>query len=106
MTDATTDLQGRPYAKLSNLQPGDIIIVDDSFADTDCKLKKWSEHKVKQLPPTEQEDYDGDLMLYISCAAGRHMLDGQLTNDGDTLIGIYRKEDYIAHELGQEGEDQ
>lgn len=97
----THDLQNRPYARLSQLKPGSTIIVDDGFSEAngyDCHLEPWSEHRVKQLPKG-QEQYPGDRMLYISCAEGRHMLDGQLQGKSsdplDYLIGIYHKEDFV-----------
>ncbi len=88
-----TDKQGRPYARLSTLKPGDKIIVDDGFAHTKCAMAAWSQHPVKQMPAGKQQ-YPGDRMLYISCSQGRHMLDGQLMSDNDSLVGIYRLEDF------------
>jgi hypothetical protein len=91
----THDLQGRLYARLSQLKPGDIVVVDGDFKG--CFLP-FSELPVVQLA-------DGKLALYHNvpncgaCGGGLdedcpHSLDGQLADDDDTLIGIYRKEDF------------
>lgn len=86
-----TDIDGRPYAKLSQLQVGSKVIVD---ADFEGCFVPWSELEVVK-------DLDGDLALIHNapeCGAcgGNpndedcfHTLDGQLGDDDDTLIGIY-----------------
>lgn len=66
------DNVGRAYAKLSELRAGSNVIVDDSFT---C-MKPWSKHVVRADKS-------------IDCDCGRHGLDGQLQDDGDTLIGVY-----------------
>lgn len=76
----THDIQNRPYARLSQLKPGDIVIVDDGFT---C-MTAWSEKEIRT----------GDCGLYIECEKGIHTIDGQLDIDGAALIGIYRKEDF------------
>lgn len=69
------DLQGRAYAKLSNLKAGDTVITDGSFTCLAegvmcCVFGEGSER-------------------HLLCADGEHLLDGHLAEDGDTLIGFY-----------------
>lgn len=83
-----TDLNGREYARLSQLAAGDLIQVDGDF---DC-LIPWSTLTVV--------DSDGDLAVIHNtpeCGACGgteadcpHTLDGQLMDDGDSLVGIYK----------------
>jgi hypothetical protein len=68
------DIQGRQYARLSDLKEGDIVQVDSSFT---C-LVPWNEYKVHT---------DISSQLYIRCKMGRHYLDGQL--EDEFLIGVY-----------------
>lgn len=65
------DAYGTEYARLCNLQVGDIIRVDDGFS---C-MKKWSLKEVKS---------DKLGFLYIECKKGNHYL-----TDEDYQIGIY-----------------
>ena len=76
MSDKSKDLNGRPYAKLSETKLGDVLIADSGFT---CILN-GAECQVMQ-------DDDG---LYVPCQEGRHYLDGQ-TDDGEILVGLYRK---------------
>lgn len=76
MTNVTTDITGRPYAKLSELKPGDQLEADDGFT---C-LRDGDRMTVTK-------DHDGS--LYVPCADGGHNLDGQ-ADDGEHLIGLYR----------------
>src|SRR4051812_38867145 len=90
-----TDIDGIPYAKLSQLKPGNKVIPDGDF---DCLLA-WQ--------PLTVVDFEGELSVIHNtetCGAcgGEneicpHGLDGQLQDDGDTLIGIYHEEDYNKH---------
>lgn len=75
---ATHDLQGRAYAKLSELKAGDYIQTDGDFT---CR-HPWALGMVH---------VDDDGCLYITCDKGDHWLDGQLDDDGDTLVGVYKK---------------
>lgn len=77
----THDLQGRLYAKLSELKPGDRIVTDGDFT---CR-EPWSEATVK-----ERENGD----LFVDCQEGGHKLDSHLEEDQDTLLGIYRAKDF------------
>jgi hypothetical protein len=72
---STHDLNGRAYAKLSGVTPGDRVEVDGGFS---C-MPDGSVHTI--------HCDDGD--LYVECGCGRHSLDGQIGDDGDTLIGLY-----------------
>lgn len=80
------DKQGRVYANMNDLNPGDTVTVDGGF----CCLAPWSQHTVEQ-------DEDG---LFVRCAgpdgeypAGseKHYLDGQLSHgrNKQALVGIY-----------------
>jgi len=77
MPDRIADINGRPYAKLSELVPGDQLEADSGFT---C-LKDGERVKVIK-------DHDGS--LFIPCADGGHHLDGQADDDGEHLIGLYR----------------
>lgn len=76
MTTRTHSIQGRPYIQISELQEGDKIEVDDGF---DCAKPNTSHFVFK--------DEEG---FYIKCSRGKHLLDGQLEDDGDTLIGVFK----------------
>ena len=87
------DKQGRPYALVSKVKVGDILIVDDDFTCMD----EWSEHEVLadgRAPP----------QLYVKCSSGAHYLNGQMASDQedfasdadhDYYIGMYLKEDFV-----------
>lgn len=75
MTQATADTTGRAYAKLSQVQPGDVLESDGGFT---C-MKEGARQKVVK-------DHDGS--LFLPCDCGGHALAGQ-TDDGETLIGLY-----------------
>ena len=69
----THDKQGRPWAKLSELKPGDTIELDAGFS---CA----------HLGPREiVKDARG---FYFICAQGSHYLDGQ-ADDGEHCVGVY-----------------
>lgn len=74
---STADIQGRPYAKLSELKEGDAIELDGGFT---CQRK--GVHFV-------HKDERGQ--LYFNCIDGRHSLEGQ-ADDGEHCVGIYRTE--------------
>jgi len=88
-TTRTHDTSGRPYARLSALKPGDLVIVDDGFT---C-MKRWSERAVVE----EADLADGVRWLGVRCRSGIHLFIGQLQADGDTLIGVYQKDEFDAH---------
>ena len=69
------DKNGKPYAKLSDLKEGDVVIPDGGF---DC-MAKGDHRKIIA---------DGD-RLYVNCGKGQHFLDGQDDGDG-YLVGLYR----------------
>jgi hypothetical protein len=69
------DLQGREYAKLSDLKAGDVIEIDGDFT-----CAKAGRHILKYHTKG----------LYFDCDRGTHFIDGQLSGDvEDYLIGIY-----------------
>ena len=71
----TTDRQGRPWAKLSELKVGDIVELDGGFT---CQ-----EAGVATVHSDEDEK------LYFICGDGRHYLSGQ-ADDGEHCVGVYR----------------
>jgi hypothetical protein len=87
---STHSTDGRPWAKLSELKPGDVLIADGDF---DC-VTAGEECEVKA---------DEGGALYVDCAGpigpeepqqepGKHLLDGQLSDvDGDSLVGFWLK---------------
>lgn len=74
--DRTTDIDGRAYAKLSAVKPGDHLQCDGGFT---C-LKDGAIRMVKRHVVGRD--------LYIDCADGGHTLDGQ-ADDGEHLVGLY-----------------
>ena len=71
------DLQGRTYAKRSELKPGDKVQVDGDFTCMD----EGSIFEVKRR---------ADGQLYIDCKSeSGHNLIGPLADDHDSLVGIY-----------------
>lgn len=73
--DLTTDISGKPWAKLSELKPGSILIPDDGFT---CM-------KAGQ-PVAVARDSNGE--LFVPCRGGGHTLCGQ-ADDGEHLVGLY-----------------
>lgn len=73
----THDLHGRPYLTAAEATPGMVVQVDDGFT---C-IGKWQDREI-------QKDADG---LWIKCRSGRHYMDGQLSDDGKTYVGVYRR---------------
>lgn len=76
MTDKTTDIAGKPYAKLSELKVGDVLAADGGFT---C-LKDGARRTVKRNVISRE--------LYIDCADHGHTLCGQ-ADDGEHLVGLY-----------------
>lgn len=94
----THDIHNRPYVKLSQLKPNDLVIVDGNFT---C-IKPWSTRVVKSWI----DKNTNITRLYIRCCGDtgiisdrpnkQHFLDGQVDGkDYDTLIGVYLKKDFI-----------
>lgn len=69
------DLSGREYAKLSELKAGAIVEIDEGFTCCGGGHTHLYENANKEL--------------FFYCEEGLHMLDGQLAEDGDHLVGIY-----------------
>lgn len=69
------DASHRPYAKLSELKPGDEIELDDDFT---CHKRGIVTIKART-----------DGVLYFNCDEGEHRLDGQ-ADDGEHCIGVYK----------------
>ena len=68
------DRDGREYAKLTHLKNGDFIELDSGFT---CH------------PPGIVLVRIEAGRLYFDCDKHKHYLDGQLADDGDSLVGIY-----------------
>jgi hypothetical protein len=66
------DVNGREYAKLSDLKEGDIVELDRDFSCMSGIV----------------EIFHSDDGLYFVCIYGRHYLIGQMEADG-SLTGIY-----------------
>ncbi|MDR3513746.1 MAG: hypothetical protein P4L73_19085 [Caulobacteraceae bacterium] len=73
---AEADIDGRAYARLDDLQPGDTLIPDGGF---DC-LAEGQPRRVWRRESGE---------LCIDCRSGVHVLAGQDDGDG-FLVGLYR----------------
>ena len=81
------DMNGRPYARLGECEPGNVLIADGGFVsdkgdkEIHC-IRSGRECKVFRDDKSE---------LYVRCAHGRHYLEGQLRLDqgSDELIGFY-----------------
>ena len=76
---STHSKDGRPWAKLSELEPRDKIIADGGF---DC----IAENAVLEVKVNTSGE------LYVDCKShGGHALDGQLSEDNnDSLVGFWR----------------
>lgn len=71
------DIQGREYAKYSQLKAGDKLECDSGFT---C-LKEGQVIYVRG----EGEN------LFINCEDGKHSLDGQIYDEkDDSLVGLYK----------------
>ena len=75
----TCDINGRPWAKLSELKAGDVVELDSGFTCASAGFRTLKETK------------DG---LAFDCAEGEaaHAIAGQ-ADDGEHCIGIYRADD-------------
>lgn len=76
------DINGRVYAKVSEVKVGDILIADDAFS---C-LKEGDEVAVAETEAHE---------LYVPCLNTIHLLKGQIEKHkkGGYYIGFYLKVD-------------
>lgn len=74
---STHSTDGREWARLSQLKPGDKIACDNGFT---CGING------KTLTV---EKGAGTGNLIVPCRAGAHWLDGQLADDGDHLVGMW-----------------
>ncbi len=75
---------------LADLEDGDLVVADDGFT---CISR--GVHTVHDDPATP-----GSCSLYITCADGKHFLDGQLEDDG-SLSGLSRYFGPIGVKAGQ-----
>lgn len=73
------DAKGREYAKLSELEDGHLVEVDDGFTCIDPGDKRIVKF-----------DSGKQVLAYIQCKDGKHFLTGQLDDsDQDSLVGVY-----------------
>ena len=70
------DLNGRPWATVAKTKEGSKVEVDGDFT---C-IRKGEVREV-------HTHKDGG--LYIQCAEGTHLLDGQLSEDKTHYVGLY-----------------
>lgn len=70
-----TDTAGRPYATVVDTKVGDTLQADGGFT---CLLNGEC---------ARVADKDG--VLAIPCSEGWHTLDGQISSDGRTYVGLY-----------------
>ncbi len=75
----------REWAKLSELKLGDFVEIDCGF---DC-IGDTETRRVGYIP---------GMGFFIDCSHGYHFLSGQLANDGDSLIGIYKVQNFPSLE--------
>jgi len=75
------DKNGRPWAHLQTIKPGDFLVADGDFS---C-MKEGERRQVRA-----DKNGHGFDRLFISCCDehGRHYLYGQVGDDGE-LIGFY-----------------
>jgi hypothetical protein len=75
---STHSIDGRPWAKLSKLKPGDKIVSDGG-----CEC-------IATSLTLEVKAENGE--LYVDCDMGRHFLDVQVSDeDTDSLVGFWRQ---------------
>lgn len=74
--DKSKDKAGKPYAKVSEVKEGTVLVCDGGFTCVD----DGAELIVKK-------DEKG---LYFDCRDAGHYLDGQ-TDDGKVYVGLYLK---------------
>ncbi len=80
---STHSTDGRPWAKLSELKPGDKLVCDGGFT---CMRKgQIGEVSLKSEGPLFHNEFS------IPCDKGKHFLSGQLSGiDLDSLVGLWR----------------
>lgn len=61
--------------RLSEIKLGDVVVADDGFTCIQANARL-----------TVEVDPRGN--LFVSCDQGRHFLDGQIDDDGETLVGL------------------
>ncbi len=73
--DMSRDVFGRPYASVKKTKAGDRVRTDNAFT---C------------IAPRQQRVIlrcrHG---LFITCRDGKHLIDGQLSDDGKSYVGLY-----------------
>ena len=77
-----TDKFGVAYAQLSHLRPGSRIRTDGGML---CETADGNRY-TKAVCRTVQVSAGA---LWFKCPHGKHLLDGQLMDDGDSLLGVY-----------------
>lgn len=71
------DLEGREYAKYSELKAGDKL-------EADCGFNCLKDGQIVYVRGEGEN-------LFVNCADGKHNLDGQIYDENDdSLIGLYK----------------
>lgn len=85
-----TDTNNKPWAHSTTVKAGDVLRTDGGFT-----CMKEGHHKIVHLAPEgsvkgNDPEYDKDPIsrLYVECDDGKHLLCGQVGDDGE-LIGLY-----------------
>ena len=88
MARSAVDTYGRPYALVSEVVEGSVVIVDHDF---DC-MRPWSE-KVVKIDDMKLKNWGYDGSLYIDCDEGQHFLHVHYDNASgvEFYVGIYMK---------------
>ncbi len=76
MIEQSHDIQGRPYLTVGDAKPGVMVKCDGDFT---C-MGKGRKMTIRAA---------GDGSLWVACSHGKHSLDGQLSDDGKTYVGLY-----------------
>lgn len=82
-TTLTHDSKGREWAKLSEINEGDMVELDEGFT-----CVQSGRHTVRFDHDAAQR-YGKANGLYVDCKDGHHFLKGQ-ADDGDHCVGIYK----------------
>lgn len=91
---STHSLDGREWAKLSDLKPGDYLEADGDF--TCIANGKFVEvidgtNFLAKFLNWWNGDKPSKYHFYVHCDDGRHYLDGQLSDkDHDHLVGLWK----------------
>jgi hypothetical protein len=88
---ALTDINGRPYAHVQTVLPGDVIETDGDFNFTCLPAGARKQVRIdEKMRAGDKRSRDFErLYVQCGCPSGRHYLWQQLGDDGE-LVGFYR----------------